>query len=165
METQQALQLKPEKFKTYIFKKEYESPYQESQIWDWLNDPSTFIDNQTWPFRVEFLLNENQHHAFEKGVLNTHHGPLLSLAGEIGELTPHYRDLLYYYGSYMFSFRLVRPFRLEFWTEDKGDKRIVRMQLSTYVRPSFYGIWNWGQNIFWSHFGKWMNKSIKKRIA
>ena len=85
---------------------EYESPYQRnSNLGLVLNDPKTFIDNQTWPFRVEFLLNDKQQNEFETGVLNlTHHGPLLSLAGEIGEITPHYRDLLYYYGSYVFSF-------------------------------------------------------------
>jgi hypothetical protein len=165
METTQSLQIKPPKFKTHIFTKEYDSPYTESQIWDWLNDPKTFIDNQTWPFRVEFLRNENQKQYFEKGVLNTHHGPMLSLAGEIGEVTPHYRDLQYYYGSYVFSFRLVRPFRLEFWTDNRGDKRILKMQLSSHVTPSFYKIWNWDQNIFWSRFGKWMNKSINKRIS
>ncbi|ADR20357.1 hypothetical protein MATR_20250 [Marivirga tractuosa] len=164
METQQALQIKPPNFKTHIFTKEYESPYQESQIWDWLNDPKTFVDNQTWPFRVEFLLNDKQQHEFETGVLTTHHGPLLSLAGQVGEITPHYRDLLYYYGSYVFSFRIVRPFRLEFWTEDNGEKRIVKMQLSSFVAPSFYSIWNWGQNIFWGRFGRWMNRNIKKRI-
>lgn len=165
METTQALQIKPPKFKTHIFKKEYESPYEESQIWDWLNDPKTFTDHQVWPFRVEFLPNENQTHDFEKGVLNSHHGPMLSLAGEIGEITPHYRDLQYYYGSYAISFRLARPFRLEFWTEDREDKRIVRVQLSSFVAPPFYNLWNWSQKLFWSRFGRWMNKSIKKRIA
>ncbi|WMN10985.1 hypothetical protein QYS49_36725 [Marivirga salinae] len=165
METTQTLQLKPIKFKTHIFTKEYESPYQESQIWDWLNDPKTFTDNQVWPFRVEFLRNENQEHDFEEGVLNIHHGPMLSLAGEIGEITSHYRDLQYFYGSYAISFRIIRPFRLEFRTEDKEDKRIVRVQLSSYVAPSFYKIWNWSQSIFWSRFGRWMNKSIKKRIS
>lgn len=164
METQEAQQIKPTNFKTHVFTKEYESPYSESQIWDWLNDPSTFIDNQVWPFRVEFLRNENQHHDFEKGVLNTHHGPLLSLAGEIGEVTPHYRDLQYFYGSYALSFRIIRPFRLEFWTEDKGDYRTLKMQLSSYISPSFYNLWNWSQKIFWKGFGKWMNKSIKKRL-
>ena len=164
METQKALQLKPEKFKLHTFKKEFQSPYEESQIWNWLNDPKTFTENQFWPYRVEFLRDENQKHDFEKGVLNTHHGPLLSLSGEIGDITPHYRDLLYYYGSYVFSFRLVRPFRLEFWTEDKGDHRSVKMQLSSYVLPSFYKLWNWGQNLFWGRFGNWMNKSVKKKI-
>jgi hypothetical protein len=165
METLRALNTKPKHFKTHVFTKEYRSPHQESQIWDWLNDPATFIDDQIWPYRVEFLPNENQAHDFETGVINNHHGPMLSLAGEIGEITPHYRDLHYYYGSYAISFRIIRPFRLEFWTEDKGDHRIVTVQLSSYIAPSFYKLWNWSQKIFWSRFGKWMNKSVKKRIS
>lgn len=164
MKTQEALQIKPPKFKTHVFTKDYKTPYAESQIWEWLNDPKTFTDNQIWPFRVEFLRNEQQTNDFEQGVLNIHHGPLLSLAGEIGEITPHYRDLQYYYGSYALSIRIVRPFRLEFWTEDQNDYRKVTVKLSSYVAPSFYNLWDWSQKIFWKRFGKWMNRSIKKRL-
>lgn len=162
MEDQAKLQLKPEQFKAHAFTKTYESPYSEAQIWAWLNDPKTFTDNQVWPFRVEFLRTESQKHDFEEGVLNTHHGPLLSLAGKIGSVTPNYRDLNYFYGSYALSFRIIRPHRLQFWSEDKGDKREVTVQLSSYVAPSVYNLWNWSQSIFWRGFGKWMNKSIKK---
>jgi len=165
MESTETLQLRPKNFKAHIFTREYSSPYEESQIWDWLNDPKTFTDNQIWPFRVEFLLGEKQHKEFETGVLNSHHGPMLSLSGMIGEISSHYRDLKYFYGSYAISFRIIRPYQLEFWTKDEGDSRIVKVRLSSYVAPSFYGIWNWSQELFWSRFGKWMNRSIKKRTS
>ncbi|MGJ3236316.1 hypothetical protein [Marivirga sp.] len=164
METQKAHQVKPRNFKTHIFTKEYETLYSEEEIWKWLNNADTFIKSQVWPFRVEFLRNEYQTKDFETGVLNNHHGPGLSLAGKIGEITPHYRDLEYFYGSYALSFRLVRPFRLEFWSENKGDKRIVKVQLSSFVSKSFYSIWAWSQKIFWNRFGKKMNSGIKKLL-
>jgi len=164
MKTEKTLQLKPKHFKNHVFSREFESYYTEEQIWQWLNDPKTFTDHQIWPFRVEFLKDASQEHEFEPGVLNTHHGPLLSLAGEIGEVNAHYRDLKYYYGSYVFSFRFIRPYRLEFFTEDIKDKRIVTVQLSSFVKPSFYKLWGWMQGLFWANFGKWMNKSIKKRL-
>jgi hypothetical protein len=165
MDTPRSLQLKPAHFREHTFTKTYDSSYTEPQIWAWLNDSKTFIDSQTWPYRVEFLKDSTQENDFETGVLNTHHGPFLSLAGEIGEVTPHYRDLPYFYGSYALSFRILRPFRLEFWSEDKGDKRVVTVKLSTYVAPAFYNIWNWSQGIFWNGFGKWMNKSVKRRLT
>ena len=86
MTTQTLAQVKPKNFKLHEFTKSYETPYQESEIWKWLNDPKTFIDTQIWPFRVEFIRNEHQKHDFEEGVLNSHHGPGLSLAGKIGEV-------------------------------------------------------------------------------
>ncbi|MDX1373568.1 MAG: hypothetical protein R3321_13935, partial [Nitrososphaeraceae archaeon] len=155
-------QIKPSHFKIHEFNRTYKSLYNEDQIWNWLNDPKTFTDNQVWPYRVEFLPGDQHKQTFETGVLNNHHGPFLSLAGRIGEIAPNYRDLQYFYGSYAISFRYIRPYRLQFWTEDLGDHRIVRVQLSSYVHPTFYKMWNFSQKIFWSHFGSWMNKSIKK---
>ncbi len=155
-------QHKPDHFKQHVFEKSYASPYREEDIWEWLNNPKTFTDNQIFPFRVEFLLNENQATEFTQGVLNNHHGPLLSLAGEIGEVNEHYRDLQYYYGSYALSFRWVRPYRLEFFTAETVDGSKVTVKLSSYVNPTVYRLWNWSQGIFWSRFGRWMNKSVKK---
>ncbi|WKV11537.1 hypothetical protein [Marivirga harenae] len=164
MDIEKTTNIKPKGFKAHLFTKEYESKYSEEQIWKWLNNPNTFIKSQVWPFKVEFLRSADQAHDFVTGVLNNHHGPGLSLAGKIGEITPHYRDLEYFYGSYALSFRLVRPFRLEFWTDDKGDKRIVRVQLSCFVHNGFFNIWSWSQNIFWKRFGKKMNQGIKKLL-
>jgi len=155
-------QLPPAHFKNHVFEKTYKSPYKEAQLWEWLNDPKTFTDSQIFPYRVEFLLNKEQPTAFTPGVLNNHHGPFLSLAGEIGEVSTHYRDLQYYYGSYAFSFRWIRPYRLEFISDTTENGSTVTVRLSTYTHPSLYNLWNWSQGIFWSRFGRWMNRSVKK---
>jgi len=152
----------PSSFKSHSFKKEYEIDYPEKKVWQWLNDPKTFTDNQVWPYRVEFTQAENHNSDFEEGVFNTHHGPLMSFSGVLGEINESYRDLKYLYGSYFLSIRWIRPHRLQFWTENKGDKTLLTMQLDSYVKPSFYGFWNWGQKLFWSRFGRWANRSIRK---
>lgn len=155
---------KPAYFKTSQFEKAYHSPYTEEQIWNWLNNPKTFTASQVWPYKVEFLPDKTQKSDFERGVLNNHHGPLLSLAGLIGEINPHYRDLHYFYGSYAISFRFFRPFRLEFWTATDANGSQLKMKLSTHVYSPFYKFWNWSQQIFWSGFGKKMNHAIKKSL-
>lgn len=153
----------PDKFKEHSYKREYKSPYSEKEVWEWLNDPKTFTDNQTSPYRVEFLLLPGQEKAFEEGVFNSHHGPFMSFTGVIGEVNENYRDLKYLYGSYFLSFRWIRPHRLQFWSEPNGKGTKVTMQLDTYVKPSFYGFWKFAMPIFWGRFGRWMNKSIKDK--
>jgi len=155
---------KPAHFIDHVFEKTFETKYKEEQVWAWLNDPATFTKSQVFPYRVEFLLKPQEDKYFREGVLNTHHGPLLSLAGEIGQVNDHYRDLQYYYGSYVISFRLIRPYRLEFLSKRLESETHVTVRLSTFVHPGFYKIWNWAQGIFWSRFGNWMNRSIKKRV-
>ncbi|GAB3337765.1 hypothetical protein GCM10027429_22610 [Marivirga atlantica] len=155
---------KPSHFRNHIFEKTFKSQYNEAQVWDWLNDPKTFTKSQIFPYRVEFLLKPEESSAFSKGVLNIHHGPLLSLAGEIGEVNAHYRDLQYFYGSYAISFRLIRPYRLEFSSAPTEKGTHFTVKLSSFVQPSIYGMWSWSQGLFWSRFGNWMDRSIKKRI-
>jgi hypothetical protein len=86
----------------------------------------------------------------------------MSFTGIIGEVTANYRDLKYLYGSYFLSLRYMRPHRLEFWSAPDDSGTVVTVQLSTYVTPGFYKIWNWSQNIFWGNFGKKMAKGIEK---
>lgn len=156
-------QPKPEAFRNHSYKRSYTIKYSEGQVWQWLNNPDTFKNNQVWPYRVVFTRTESQKHDFEEGVFNSHHGPLMSFTGVIGEVKPSYRDLKYLYGSYFLSFRWIRPQRLQFWTEPQEDGHTtLTMQLDSYVKPSFYNFWNWGQGLFWGRFGRWANKSIAK---
>ncbi|MTI20890.1 hypothetical protein E1176_07645 [Fulvivirga sp. RKSG066] len=153
----------PADFKVHTIRKTYDVYQKEETIWEWLNDPKTFTDNQIWPYRVEFARTPDQEKDFEEGVFNAHHGPFMSFTGVLGKIEPNYRDLKYLYGSYFLSMRWIRPARLQFWTEKKSDKTVVTMQLDSFVKPGFYGIWNWSQNYFWNRFGRWLNKSVKKR--
>jgi hypothetical protein len=92
------------------------------QIWQSLNLRESFVKGQLFPYRVEFDA-PTQEGPFQSGELNIHHGPLLSAHGQIGEVTPNYRDLQYFYGSYVLSFRWIRP------------------------------LWNTGNEIFWKFLG------------
>lgn len=115
--------------------------------WEKLQKRETFVDGQVFPYRVEFD-NDQQFGTFKSGELNIHHGPLLSVHGEIGEMNDHYRGLDYFYGSYVFSFRIVRPTQLEFFRE--GNQ--IKMKLHCYVAPWFKSIWELGNKLFWSSF-------------
>lgn len=154
----------PSNFVEHTYSKSFQTKYSEKEVWEWLNDPATFTDNQVWPYRVEFQLLPNQDKAFEEGVFNSHHGPFMSFTGVIGEVTTNYRDLKYLYGSYFMSFRHIRPYRLQFWTESKEKHSIVTLQLDTYVKPSVQGIWAFGLKLFWGRFGNWMNRSLRKKF-
>ena len=131
-------------------------------VWTWLNDPATFVDGQVWPYRVEFVSPDPAVPAgFHVGVLNTHHGPGLNFAGVITNVQPMaYRDLRYFYGSYALSPRLLRPTRLQFWTQAEGNGTQVRLQIDSFVRRGWDTRWTWMQNKFWTRFPKWMRKGI-----
>jgi hypothetical protein len=118
-----------------------------ASVWSKLQRRETFTKGQIFPFRVEFAA-ASQEGEFLPGELNIHHGPGLSVHGAIGEMTQDYRSLDYFYGSYVLSFRLVRPVRLEFFrNEDK-----IKLKLSVYVRPWFRNIWRTGNGLFWAFF-------------
>jgi hypothetical protein len=125
----------------------YFSPEKIPSIWMALQRRETFTKGQLFPYRVEFAANA-QEGEFLPGELNIHHGPLLSVHGAIGEVTPHYRSLNYYYGSYVFSFRLVRPVQLEFF--QNGDR--ISLKLNAYIRPWFRPVWRLCNFILWSAF-------------
>jgi hypothetical protein len=96
---------------------------------------------------VEFAAN-SQEGEFFPGELNIHHGPFLSVHGAIGEVSSSYRSLDYFYGSYVLSFRLIRPFKLEFFRKDQ----ILTVKLHTFVRPWFKPLWRFLNEVFWSAF-------------
>ena len=75
-----------------------------------------------------------------------------------------YRDLHYFYGSYVLSPRLERPTRLQFWiAEEPGPPRAatrVRLRVDSFVRSGRMArLWTRGQRFFWSRFPSWMARS------
>ncbi len=157
----------PPEFTSHTYRRSFVTPFPAGQVWSWLNDPATFTEGQVWPFRVEFVDG-----GFEPGVLNVHHGPLLNVAGVIGEVrdprpgVTGYRDLKYFYGSYTISPRLVRPTRLQFWAEETiSAGTLVTLQLDSLVRRPFVRLWDVSQGIFWARFPRWMLKQLSARAG
>lgn len=107
-----------------------------------------FVDGQIPPYKVEFDA-DSQSGSFKEEELNIHHGPLLSVHGAIGKVTNDYRDLKYFYGSSVLSFRLIRPTRLEFFRKDDT----IELKLHSYVRSWLGPFWEFGNTIFWKIFG------------
>ena len=117
------------------------------KIWDKLQRRETFAKGQIPPYQVEFESGVNTGE-FKEGELNIHHGPFLSAHGIIGEVTSNYRDLKYSYGSYVITFRLVRPVRLEFFRKENT----ITLKFSCQVRNWFAPIWHFFSLIFWGQF-------------
>lgn len=151
-------QLTPPNFVKHTYQQEWDVNCDEQKMWAWLNSVSTFRDNQALPYVVEFLDPESpQDPQFRVGVDTNHYGPFLNAAGVITQMdTLKYRDLQYYYGSFVFSFRLVRPVRLEFFYDSSNKK--LKMVMTNYVRSFFVSLWQTLLGWFWPRFGKWMNK-------
>ena len=158
------IQPQPPGFKVHAYSFDVKVKAQEKSVWSWLNDPKTFTDTQVWPYRVEFYSPnpESIPNGFTENVLTNHTGPFVNFAGVLTKIEPSYRDLQYYYGSYAISFRLVRPFRLEFATTNDGKETTITCTISSYVKPSFYRIWNFLNRQFWKSFKRWSRKSILK---
>ena len=155
-------QAQPPGFKLHAYEFSVVVNKPEDDVWNWLNDPRTFTDTQYWPFRVEFISPDptNITPGFNIGVQTNHHGPLVNFAGVITSVKPNYRDLKYYYGSYALSFRLIRPFRLEFATKAVAEGTEITGKISSYVKPGIYSFWNWTQGLFWNRFKSWARKRI-----
>ena len=131
---------------------EYEREFHYSNeviasIWKKLQRRETFTKGQLFPYRVEFAAG-SQEGEFSPGELNIHHGPFLSVHGAIGEVSPTFRSLDYFYGSYVLSFRLVRPVRLEFLRSNDT----INLKLKVYIRPWFKPIWHFMNFIMWTGF-------------
>lgn len=144
-------QLLPPQFTCSVFEKDFEVAANRERVFQWFNDPRTFTSGNPFPYRVEFLgAADNPSPGFTSGVQTAHHGPLLLFAGEIGEVrSPEYRDLPYFYGSYVLSMRLVRPVRLEFFfSAPAADKTVVKLRMTAYVRPFFLPLWKLAQRLF-----------------
>jgi hypothetical protein len=118
-----------------------------SSVWKKLQLREAFTKGQLFPYRVEFVAS-SQEGEFSPGELNIHHGPLLSVHGAVGEVTSSYRSLDYFYGSYVVSFRLVRPVKLEFFRE--GPR--LKLKLKSYIRPWFRPVWHLLNHLLWFGF-------------
>ncbi len=139
----------PKFMKKDIFKIHFKlSEEKKNKTWLKLQKRETFVKGQVPPYRVEFEsgLSEGD---FYEGEKNIHHGPLLSVHGEIGKVTDEYRSLHYYFGSYVLSFRLIRPVLLEFTKDADG----IEMTLHSFVKPWFHAFWRFGNRVFWKNFG------------
>ena len=132
-----------------VFSLDFSLPEKErDRVWKALQLRETFTKGQIFPYRVEFA-SGSESGPFSPGEKNIHHGPLLHLPGEIGTITQTYRSLFYYFGSYVLSFRLVRPVCLEFFKTESG----IKVTLRSFVRPYFQKVWQLGNKIFWKNFG------------
>lgn len=145
----------PTGLQPHVFERTFRIARPRSQVWQLLNDPSTFTRGQLFPFRVEFVEKNGSAGGFLPGTQTVHHGPALNCAGLITEVrAPEYRDLQYYYGSYIFTLRWIRPTRLEFFFEEiAGGGTHVRLRVSCYVRRWMAAPWTGMQAVFWSQFG------------
>lgn len=126
-----------------------------SEIWAWLNDPDTFTDGQMNPYRSEFVDDEGR--GFTEGSFHSQVGPLVSLSGVLPTVVPdRYRDLQYFYGSYVVSQALFRPTRLQFWLDDGPGAQctVMRMRLDAHVRRRGQRTWERMMNSFWVRFGR-----------
>ena len=151
---------KPSFLKKHHYTKIVTADSDIDSVWSWLNSMKTFSNGQMPPYRVEFINPNGQGDpSFKEGVYTNHHGPLLSACGMIGEMRKNeYRDLRYMYGSYVISFRLVRPTRLQFWLEAKDSQTQIKMSLDSYVSPKFEPIWNVGLKLFGMSFQRWVKR-------
>ena len=189
METQViASQPKPPKFKESFVEHCFELPVPEGvssealheKAWAWLNSKETFQNGQIFPFRVEFVREGTPEAPFEVGTYTNHHGPLLNANGVITQMVDiGYRELRYFYGSYVLSFRAIRPVNLEFWVQDQPfsenpkepssqKKLYVKVKMHAYVHPWIFGLFESTLTYFWKRFEFWMKDSLnlsKKAIA
>ncbi|MEN0021560.1 MAG: hypothetical protein AAF747_11850 [Planctomycetota bacterium] len=163
----------PAGFVSHTYASTIDIPASHAAVWAWLNDPATFVEGQIWPYRVEFLdtRDDRSGHVatgFEKGVLNTHHGPLLNCAGILTDVQHgSTRELRYFYGSFIMSHRLVRPLVLRFRTPEPtgaADANVtpLTVEVECLVRHNFVGIWNTAQGVFWRRFFKWTTSAAKR---
>ena len=82
----------PDGWRDHTFRREWEIGLPRRLLWDWLNDPRTFTHGQIWPWRVEFVSEPDGPRGMSPGVLNSHHGPLMSFTGVVGDVIPPARD-------------------------------------------------------------------------
>ncbi|MEL6674031.1 MAG: hypothetical protein AAFR61_17640 [Bacteroidota bacterium] len=165
---QLVLQSPPEGFEPHQYSRTFIVKATQEQVWIWLNTPETFTKGQVWPYRVEFVSPDPVHIPadFSQGVLNVHHGPLMSFAGVLTDIQPDtYRDIRYFYGSYFLSMRWIRPTRLQFWLEGKGAQTEVKVQIDSFAKPFIAGFWTWAQGLFWGQFGRLSRKAAKVSIG
>jgi len=154
----------PPGFVAHTYTHEWQIDRPRADVWAWLCDPATFTDGQVWPYRVEFLDNDDGPGAFRPGVYNAHTGPFMCFAGVLGEIRDgEYRDLQYSYGSYALSHRFARPTRLQFWADDHSGGTNLTLQVDAFVNRRSVRAWQRVMKLFWPRFGRWAEKAIEPR--
>ncbi len=141
-------------FQKSLVKRSQKISADRKKVWEWVNQRETFAEGQVFPYRVEYLA-DSQKGAFELGEWSNHHGPLLSACGAITELTETRRVLTYFYGSYVLSFRYVRPVQLIFEWESEDE---LSVSLESHVKPWIKMPYEKIQYIFWGNFFKWLHR-------
>lgn len=155
MLTKLAPQFLAKNFEIDVFEKELYINKPRETVFRFFCSTTTFVKFQLPPYRAEFTSpHPDKTNIFETGVQTLHHGPLMCFAGIIGEIKlPQYRDLQYYYGSYVISLRLVRPLRFEMWFEEVNTHRtLIKFKINWQVRKGFKSVWKLLQNIFFFQF-------------
>ena len=132
-----------------------------AEVWSWLDDPATFTDSQVKPYRSEFVANDEGDNdgadGFAEGCYHGQVGPMLSLAGVLGAIEPdRYRDVQYFYGSYIGSRWLFRPTRVQFWLDDGPGAHctVMRVRMDAHVRRRAQPVWERMMTSFWTRFGR-----------
>lgn len=149
--------LVPRGFIHSVYRHEYMIARPRTEVWAWLDDPATFTDAQLAPYHTEFVDNEDGESGFAEGAYHGQAGPLLSLAGVLGAVEPdRYRDLQYFFGSYIGSSKLFRPTRLQFWLDDGPGAHctVLRVRLDAHVRRRVQGVWERVMESYWTRFGR-----------
>lgn len=137
----------PAMIESIFFKELKVSEDKIEKTWKKLQKRETFVKSQLPPYKVEFD-NISQQGTFECNELNIHYGPFLHLPAILGEVKNDYRDLKYLYGAYVFSFRFIRPVRLEFFR----NKQSISLKLTSYVHPWLRWLWPKMNKFFWYFF-------------
>jgi hypothetical protein len=158
------LQPQPEGFIACSYTFNFEINAHPDKVWKWLNNPNTFTETQVWPYKVEFYSPDPVKipNGFNEGVYNIHYGPGINFAGQLITIKKDYRDLQYFYGSYVISIRWIRPCRIEFWTIEKNGITTIKCKVSYWVKPWIEFIWMKLQKLFWATFPRFARKNITK---
>lgn len=130
-------QPKPDNFREINIKTTHNITTPIQSCWEFLCSMDTF--KQPWwsLAKVEFITPGNSKPTFSAGTFTNHHGPLLSANGIISKMdAPHYRDMDYFYGSYIFSFRFFRPTRLQFWLSENNNETTINTAITFYIHGS-----------------------------
>lgn len=157
---------KPKSFKAYSYKINLNLPGSLDQVWAILNSRATFSKGQIFPFKVEFLGGVSPK-LFDEGEYTNHHGPFLHLPGLISKMEPKkYRELSYFYGSYVLGFRLIRPtlLKMDFVTLSDAKTQVV-ITLESNAHHFILWLWKLGLHGFWPLFsmGLWLRVWLKSK--
>ena len=87
--------------------------------------------------KVEYVTPGHNHPSFSEGTYTNHHGPLLSANGILSTVhAPTYRKLDYFYGSYIFTFRLFRPVELIFELKELDEQTQIKTEITFFIHKS-----------------------------